>query len=152
MKPTPTLIAVMIGAFVVGNISAQDAIGPVTPKPPMTVSAYEKALNTLLKDDASDKVWDKLDTTSLLQVIQDIETAKFDVQGLPVGPVVPKPPKPKPKRQDSKPTKQDLEAAFEDLHEALEQKSKMAPTLRLPDAGNKALQRLLETAAKASTQ
>ena len=140
------------------NVGGQEPVGPVTPKPTNTVGSYERALDALLRDNAPDRLWENSDTAQRRQIVRDAENVQQNIQGLPVGPVVPKPtpvtPKPRPKAPTPPPdpTKQEIKDVFKDLHETLQRTSKSDPKMNLPQREDQDLKRLLEALAKGSAR
>jgi hypothetical protein len=151
-------VVITLLMFVIASLAGQEAIGPVTPKAPMTLDGYHKGLSTALKGDAVGKLWDKSDGPLRLDYFTTAQELSKRVPQVVIGPVTPKPivnPKPPPAPVNPKPgpgpnppakppTKKQFEDAFKDLQSALERASKANPGYRLPTESARDMQRLLD--------
>lgn len=144
---------------VIAGMAAQQPVGPVTPKPPMTLEGYEKGLSTALKGNAVGKLWEKSDAPLRLEYFTTAQDLLKQLpNGVVIGPVTPKPiaspkpspapvtpkPGPSPNPPPKPPTKKQFENAFKDLHGAVQRSSKANPGYQLPTESARDMQHLLD--------
>ncbi len=155
MRPQFLSLAAGIVFVVATTTGAQEAIGPVTPRPAREIDTLEKTLQSLIKADAAGRVWKASDGAKLSEFMERIDEVKGDINtlGVAIGPVTPKPPKPinvtpKPTPPGPKPSKRELDDSLKELLEAVQDARKRDPAVTLPEADAKNLKGIVDTLSK----
>lgn len=156
-----------------------EPVGPVRPNPPEatgTVELYLKQFEQALKEKRPDAVWKVLDKSgkeTILKMIEELTGETSRVTMMPVGPIIPKTPPPKPvtgpahpptmpvgpvipKTPPPKPvagpahppTKEDLDSELNELRESLKKANEKDPNLKLSPEADRQMKDLLERLAK----
>jgi hypothetical protein len=157
-----TLTMAVLSLVGLAKATDQAPVGPVNPKVQMTLEGSEKALATELGKGSDAKLWVATDTSARVTFLRRVERLKTDIQGLPVGPVTPRPPlgpgrpdpspkssppNPGPNPIDPNPTKGQWDDALKELHSALQQKSRSNPDYKLPVGTARDVQAVIDTLA-----
>ena len=149
------LFAPMLLTVCVGAVHAQAPVGAVKPNVSETSGTVEKFLQQFeqaLKDKKPDAVWRVLDRDgkqTLLRTIEELKGETDRVTMMPVGPVIPKTPPPKPVTGPAQPpTKKDLDSELKDLQDSLKKANEKDPNLKLSPEADRQMKELLEKLSK----
>lgn len=149
------LSTLVLLAACAGTVHAQAPVGPVKPnlsEASGTVEKYLQQFEQALKEKKPDAVWRVLDgegKQTLLKTLEELKGETDRVAAMPVGPVIPKTPPPKPVTGPAQPpTKKDLDSELKELRESLKKANEKNPNLNLSPEADRQMKELLERLAK----